>query len=101
MSGKENPNQIESGPFSKKAPDHIGEKVELKSDGKYPESITIGEEKFEFRHENPDQNNALYIRILRSDSPAITENIIIDSNGIIIDHLIYDQRDEVETTERI
>ena len=105
MRTEKDPNQTESGPFSKKVPDHVGEKIDLKSaddqHGLYPKSIVIGGEIFEFRHENKDEDNALYIKVLRADRPTITENIIVGSNGIIVDHIIYDQRDEEEAINRI
>ena len=83
-----------TGSYSKQIPDHIGERVFTSLDNKYPESITVGGEAFEFRHENPDQGNAVYTKRIKTDQPVIMENIVVDSTGTIIDHLLYDQRDE-------
>jgi len=82
---------------SRQIPDHIGEKIELKPpfafSSKYPENITVGNQAFGFRHENPEQGNAVYINRIKEDSPIITENVIVSADGTIIDHLIYDERD--------
>jgi hypothetical protein len=57
----------------------------------WPKTIEFENQVFEFRHENPDLGNAVYVRRMKLDSPVQVDNLAVDIHGNVLLHQIYDE----------